>query len=116
MLLRADRTGSHFRFAPIGGPTFQRTVPAGTVRESIPDSIVVIPEPGCILVRSDALICVCRHLGGSWRFVAVTLGLMPRMIRDFAYDVVARNRYRLFGRLDDSCPVMPVEWTNRFDP
>lgn len=116
ILLRADRSGLLFRFAPLGGPTFQRAVPAGTVREGLPDSIAVIPEPGRILVRSDALICVFRHLGGCWRFVAALLSAIPRPARDFAYDVVARCRYRLFGRLGSSCPVIPAEWSSRFDP
>lgn len=116
ILLRADKTGSLFRFAPIGGPTFQRAVSDSMAPGSIPDSIVVIPEPGRILARSDALIHVFRRLEGSWRLVAAFLSVVPRPLRDFAYDIVARSRYRLFGRLDNSCPAIPPEWASRFDP
>jgi predicted DCC family thiol-disulfide oxidoreductase YuxK len=40
---------------------------------------------------------------------------VPRRLRDFVYDFVARIRYRVFGRRDDLCPVMPPELRARFD-
>ena len=49
-------------------------------------------------VRSDAAIQVLRMLPGwSW---AGLLRVAPRSLRDWIYDGVARNRYRLFGRTE----------------
>jgi predicted DCC family thiol-disulfide oxidoreductase YuxK len=54
-------------------------------------------------------------LGGAWKVVAVVLGVVPRGLRDFVYDFVARVRFHVFGRREDLCPVMPAELRARFD-
>jgi predicted DCC family thiol-disulfide oxidoreductase YuxK len=51
-----------------------------------------------LLSRSDAVIFVLRQLGGLRSFSASLLQLLPRFLRDAAYNAVAHNRYRLFGR------------------
>lgn len=63
-------------------------------------SIVVIEE-GKIHMRSDAVIYICRRIGGIWSFASVFL-LVPRFIRDAVYDFIANNRYRWFKKRD-SC-------------
>jgi predicted DCC family thiol-disulfide oxidoreductase YuxK len=37
-------------------------------------------------------------------------------MRDRAFDFVARIRYRVFGKREDLCPIVPAEWRARFDP
>jgi predicted DCC family thiol-disulfide oxidoreductase YuxK len=54
---------------------------------------------GKILVRSDAAIAVASRFGGVWR-IAALLRLVPRVARDSIYSMIARNRYRWFGRTD----------------
>lgn len=49
--------------------------------------------------KSDAALRITARLSGPARHLAV-LRYIPRPVRDFAYDVIARNRYRLFGRRD----------------
>ena len=63
-------------------------------------------------VRSDAAIRIARHLKGGWKFLGL-LRIVPRPLRDWAYDVVARNRYRWFGRTD-TCMVPTPELRSRF--
>lgn len=41
---------------------------------------------------------VAARLGGLWRWVAAGLRLVPASLGDKAYDLIARNRYALFGR------------------
>ena len=43
-------------------------------------------------------------------FIALT-----RQLRDAVYDFIMRIRYRIFGRLDNVCPVTPPELRARFD-
>jgi|SRR6516225_2420916 predicted DCC family thiol-disulfide oxidoreductase YuxK len=57
-----------------------------------------------LLARSDAVIYLFRALGGRWRALAGMYGVLPGRMRDGLYDLVARNRYRMFGRLE-VCPV-----------
>jgi predicted DCC family thiol-disulfide oxidoreductase YuxK len=114
-VLRHDRTGNAFRFAPLQGPTFLSLVPAEK-RASLPDSIVVLTSEGAVLVRSDAFLHICRRLGGGWRTLAGVLAVIPRAWRDLVYDFVARIRYRVFGKRDDLCPIVGPELRARFDP
>ena len=48
-----------------------------------------------------------------WRMAAACLRCIPRAVRDLGYRVVARTRYRVFGRYD-TCPVPSAETRERF--
>jgi predicted DCC family thiol-disulfide oxidoreductase YuxK len=54
-----------------------------------------------LLARSDAILFLLRQLGGIWKLAALGK-ILPRIIRDGIYKLVARNRYRVFGKYD-SC-------------
>jgi predicted DCC family thiol-disulfide oxidoreductase YuxK len=113
--LKHDRSGNAFRFAPLQGPTFQEQVPANR-RAGLPDSIVVLTQSGELLVRSNAFLHILRRLGGGWRILAGAIALVPRPARDLIYDLVARTRYRIFGKRDELCPIVPPDLRKRFDP
>ncbi len=66
-----------------------------------PDSLIFLDAAGNYYIESDAALRVARHLDGSWRLLA-GLRVFPRVIRDAVYRLVARNRYRWFGR-QESC-------------
>jgi predicted DCC family thiol-disulfide oxidoreductase YuxK len=114
-VLRHDREGRTFRFAPLGGSTFQATLSAAE-RADLPDSIVIRTSDGRLLVRSRAAAHVLRRLGGGWRVLGSLVLVVPRPVADFVYDLVARVRHRLFARPAEVCPLMPVELRGRFDP
>ena len=65
-----------------------------------------------VFTKSDAALFVAGALGWPWR-AARMMRLVPHAIRDRAYDVVVRNRYRVFGRYD-GCLVPRPEFRNRF--
>jgi predicted DCC family thiol-disulfide oxidoreductase YuxK len=113
-VLARDKAGA-FRFAPIGGPTFEAAVPAG-VRSGLPDAFVVVRSDGTVLVRSDAAVHVLAQLGGGWRALAAALRIVPRPLRDVAYDWVARSRKRWFAKPEDACPIVPPDLRARFAP
>ena len=81
------------------------------------DSVVYVEAPAGrgperVYVRSDAALKVAAYLGGPWRlFLAARV--VPRPLRDYLYDLFARNRYRLFGKYD-SCMLPPPEVRSRF--
>ena len=72
--------------------------------------VVVFPDTPSerLLVRSAAVLVLLAQLPKPWPTVATILGWIPRRIRDLGYRLVARLRYRLFGRLD-ACPI-PTAW------
>ena len=63
--------------------------------------------------RSDAVISLLRLIGGSWTVAAALLRIIPKSIRDWGYGIIARNRYRIFGK-SDSCPLPAAKYRDRF--
>jgi predicted DCC family thiol-disulfide oxidoreductase YuxK len=114
-VLKHDRSGRAFRFAPLQGETFQARVPE-RARRDLPDSIVVHTSEGELLVRSDAFLHILRRLGGGWRLLAGIAGVIPRSLRDLVYNFIARVRYRVFGTRVNLCPIVPPAMRSRFDP
>jgi predicted DCC family thiol-disulfide oxidoreductase YuxK len=114
-VLKHDRSGEAFRFAPLQGPTFEARVPMER-RAGLPDSIVVLTHDGKLLARSGAFLHILRRLGGAWAVLASVLSVIPRLLLDLAYDFIARFRYGVFGRREDVCPIVPAELRTRFDP
>ncbi|MFI4916488.1 MAG: thiol-disulfide oxidoreductase DCC family protein [Phycisphaerales bacterium JB060] len=99
LLDRLD-TRDRLRFAPLDSQAAVYLFQKHDVPESI-DSIVLVHADGSegrARVESDAAIGVARLLGFPWS-LAVVLKIIPRPIRDAAYRLIARHRYRLFGRV-----------------
>jgi predicted DCC family thiol-disulfide oxidoreductase YuxK len=109
-ILRRDRKAI-FRFASLqssvaakiltrhgGNPTDLDTVYA-VLNHDRPDER--------LLSRSDAVIFALKQLGAPWRAAASLLQLLPKFLLDPAYNLIARHRYRIFGR-SDTC-TMPKD-------
>jgi predicted DCC family thiol-disulfide oxidoreductase YuxK len=54
-----------------------------------------------LFARSDAILFMLAELGGVWKLTAVGR-VLPKGLRDAIYKIVARNRYRVFGK-HESC-------------
>lgn len=69
------------------------------------DTVYVVRNHGqadeTLLARSDAILYMLKQLGGVWKLTGVGR-LLPKMFRDLVYKMVARNRYRVFGK-HESC-------------
>ena len=65
-VVKRDRDGRAFRFAPRKGETFQLLV-AWERRQALPPSILVLTTQGRILTRSSAVLHILERLGGVWR-------------------------------------------------
>lgn len=75
------------------------------------DSFVLI-ENDKSYIKSSAALRVCCKLKGAWKFF-VLFFIVPRPVRDFLYDIVAKNRYRWFGK-HESCMLPTPETKKRF--
>jgi predicted DCC family thiol-disulfide oxidoreductase YuxK len=69
-------------------------------------------QPERCLARSDAILAIVSYLGGRWRW-AQWIRIVPRRLRDWIYDLVARHRHRL-GPGGDPCFLPPPEQRDRF--
>ena len=105
---------ARFRFAALQGHAARRLLaerglPAPAAAE--PDSIIVLTGGGA-LERSDAALAVAAGLRFPWPLLGV-FRVVPRGLRDWLYRIVARNRYRWFGKAD-ACMVPTPELRARF--
>jgi predicted DCC family thiol-disulfide oxidoreductase YuxK len=141
-ILRRD-SAAVFRFASLQSPLAHRILTRhGADAEDLDTVYVVVhydlPDEN-LLPRSDAVTFVLRHLGAAelrsdrpglrpaptaskatptrglvfWRFAGSVLQLVPRPLLEWGYRIVARNRYRLFGRYD-TCPLPSEDTRSRF--
>jgi predicted DCC family thiol-disulfide oxidoreductase YuxK len=75
------------------------------------DTILVVHAAACH-ERSDAFFVVMAELGMPWK-IALVFKLIPRRWRDWLYDRIALNRYRLFGKYD-YCSLPTADHEGRF--
>jgi predicted DCC family thiol-disulfide oxidoreductase YuxK len=115
-ILARDRAGL-FRFASLQGDFAGETLRRHHRDPDALDTLVVVVEPGSpderLLDRSTAALFVLRRLPGIWGIAGRTLSIVPAPIRDAGYRLVARSRYRTFGKYD-ACPIPPPEIRDRF--
>lgn len=72
------------------------------------DESYIFIRNGRAFTRSDGYFEVARALGGWWR-AALVFRFIPRPLRDWAYDMIAKNRYRWFGKTAEACPLLTPE-------
>lgn len=73
---------------------------------------MVLLEGNKFYLKSTAAIRICKQLNGAWKILYV-LNIIPKPIRDFFYDYIAKNRYKWFGK-NDSCMIPSPEERKRF--
>jgi predicted DCC family thiol-disulfide oxidoreductase YuxK len=115
-LMKHDRL-DRFRYAPLQS-SLGREVLARFDIHSFPDGVMLLTDALTqgerLYQRSDAVAEALQRLSGPgmWRLAGRVLRLAPRRLRDWGYGIVARFRYRLFGRYD-TCPIPPPEQRSR---
>ena len=109
-LIERDKSG-RIQFAALQSGLGQSLLARfGLARDRI-DSIVLVEGKRCS-TGSTAALRLTRYMDGVWPLVGVFL-FVPAFLRDFCYAILARNRYRWFGRLD-ACRVPTPEIRQRF--
>ena len=105
-VLRHDRR-RHFRLASMQGEVGARLFAENGVDPDDPDTILLV-DGERVLRDSDAVLAIYASCGWPWRALSA-LRLVPRWLRDPVYRLVARNRYRLFGRLESCWVPSPAD-------
>jgi predicted DCC family thiol-disulfide oxidoreductase YuxK len=101
----------HIRFAALQSAMGQSLLRKFGLKTTDFDTLVLV-EGERFATRSTAALRVAWHLGLPWRLLSAFL-LMPAFLRDTLYDLLARNRYRWFGRFE-ACRVPTPELKARF--
>ena len=87
----------HFRLTTAQGPLGETLYRHYGLATHDYETMIVIDGQGRLLTESDGAIAIFTGLGWPWR-VAGAARIVPKRLRDALYRIVARNRYRWFGR------------------
>jgi predicted DCC family thiol-disulfide oxidoreductase YuxK len=113
-LMKRD-CGDRFRFVPLESD-LGREVLARFDIHAFPEGVVLLTDALTpreqLYHRSDAFAAALERLSAPWRAMGRALRLVPRPLREWGYRMVARYRYRIFGRYD-ACPMPPPEQRTR---
>lgn len=91
-----------FKFATLQSKMARETIPRFTEGQAL--MTVVLADEDGIHTESDAIIRLLVALGGFFK-LAMVLRVFPKCFRDAIYRLIARYRYRLFGKTE-SCALL----------
>ncbi|RSD28728.1 thiol-disulfide oxidoreductase DCC family protein [Mesobacillus subterraneus] len=99
-----------FHFASLQSEAGQELLRKYNVSDDV-DSMILI-ENDKVYYKSSAALRISRHLKGAWKLL-YALMIVPAPIRNIAYDILAKNRYKWFGQ-KESCMLPPPNVRKRF--
>ena len=121
-IIEHDKTG-YFKFAPLQSGEGSRLAnefgfesaaapQEATESDLVPIDSVILVEDGKAYTHSTAALRILKRLGAPWSWLYLFV-VVPRPVRDWAYRLFARYRYRIFGR-KDQCMLPSPEVRARF--
>ena len=109
-VLKHDRK-AHFQFAALQSDAGRALLRSHSLRDDQLDTLVVIAGDR-VYTRSSAVLTILQHLGWPWSAGAVGR-IIPVALRDAAYRIFARHRYRWFG-FTETCRLPSPSERSRF--
>jgi predicted DCC family thiol-disulfide oxidoreductase YuxK len=110
VILKRDHK-KKFQFASLQGKAGQELLKRHHLPDDVFNSFILL-EDDKIYTRSAGALRVAKHLGGAWPLI-YGLIIIPKFIRDAVYNLIAKNRYKWFGRREE-CWVPTPELRERF--
>jgi predicted DCC family thiol-disulfide oxidoreductase YuxK len=110
-IVRHDKH-AHWRFLPMQSRRGTAALVAAGISPQSPVSFLVLHDGRCY-TESQACLVIARDLGGIYEALATAARIVPKTVLDAVYRLVARNRYRWFGRRE-SCYVPATDEFHRF--
>lgn len=109
-VIEHDKAG-YFKFAPLQSEIGEELVAKHGIDTADTDSVIVV-ENDRVYTHSSAALRIAKQLDGMWSWTYAFI-VVPKPIRDLAYRIFAKHRYRLFGR-QDTCMMPTPEIRARF--
>ena len=109
-LIRQDKQNK-FLFAPLQSATAQQLLRKHGLAPADFDSFVLVDQ-NAVSLRSTAALKVLNHLPWYWKWTQL-FWIVPRFLRNGVYNLVARNRYKWFGK-KDTCMIPTPETKDKF--
>ena len=110
IILKYDKQ-AYFQFAASQSIAAMGIMQAFKIEQIAIASVILIDQEK-VYTKTDAVIQIANRLSG-WPKLFRLLKFIPKPMRDFAYDLIAKNRYALFGKKDD-CMIPEPSMRHRF--
>lgn len=108
-IIKRDST-ELYQFASLQGSIGRELLKKHGLKEDL--NTFVLIEGNHSYIKSDAALRICRNLSGLYPVLSI-FRIVPSPIRDILYNVIAKNRYKWFGR-KDSCMIPSPDVRDRF--
>ena len=109
-IIKHDKNDT-FRFAALQSELGLALITEHAIDTSQADSIILI-DGGKLFMKSTAALIIAKDLSGAYPILYGFM-IVPRFIRNWLYDLIARNRYKWFGK-KDSCMVPTPKLKKKF--
>lgn len=103
---------SYFKFAALQSETGQYHLKQLGMSPTELNTMILVEEDRYYL-RSTAGLRIAKHLTGGWPWLYYLLIWIPAPLRDMGYGIIAKNRYKWFGK-SDTCRMPTPEIRARF--
>ena len=101
-----------FKFTPIDSVVGKELLKNSKIDTKVLDSIILFEEKNIYFVKSNAIIKIISSLNIIFQ-LAVIFYIIPKFVRDGIYDIVAKNRYNIFGK-KEVCTIPTDDLKSRF--
>ncbi|MCF6347729.1 MAG: thiol-disulfide oxidoreductase DCC family protein [Flavobacteriaceae bacterium] len=109
-IIKRDKK-QRFLYASLQSDAAQSILLQFQLKNSDFDSIILI-ENEKIYQKTTAILKIIKQLNGIWKLGYVFI-IIPKFIRDFIYNIIAKNRYKWFGKRE-VCMIPTKELKMRF--
>ncbi len=110
-IIRNDKKDT-FLFAPLQSIAGKEIIKTHKVDTSRTDSILLYSKKNGLSSKSTAALNIAKHLRAPINFLVIFF-VVPKFVRDWIYDLIARNRYSWFGKQNE-CMVPTLELKAKF--
>ena len=102
-ILKRDKN-KKFKYLPLQSENLEPGIPELTSKNY--DTVILVMN-GTSYFKSDAVFRIIKEIGGFWKSLLI-FRILPRRFTDWIYDIIAANRFRIFGR-SDTCFIPNTE-------
>ncbi len=101
----------HFRYAPLQGETGAHFIKKYNIDTTKVDSIILIDQDN-VYIKATAALKIACHLSGAYPLMRIFF-IIPSFVRNWAYDYIAKNRYKWYGK-KEACMIPTPELKAKF--
>lgn len=109
-IISLDKKNQLF-FSPLNGKIAKKLLKEHSEKIKNIDSVIFYSHSK-ISVKSKAVIDIINSLGSLYKIISI-LNIIPSLLLDYIYDLVAKNRYSWFGK-KSSCPMPDKKIVSQF--